>query len=307
MFTRAVKLKENHLTTEENQAGIAILDLIPSSWSQFKATLSVSSHINTPISIQLTIKETDSDASSLAIKDLNLFHTNSFLGLIYMKSCELSDYSAPQYAFSIEFSGLLTLDKHWSLSVNGQDTYVIEREAISVKIAEYESFFGETFEESDAINFQLYIDEHVDENEISEHFIFIYHKIKGYKHTLQMDVDEWLSSLNDGFTMLKEVKAFLDVWLTYIEWRIEHKRALLAHEGKVASYLDNHSQEDGFIINILKGDTQTKLKAWLLNNPDTAKCTCYQDLMRFIQENTQLDPTPYRTLLSLQHDLSLSH
>jgi hypothetical protein len=305
MFDTSIKIIGNELSSEENQAAAAIISCIPESWKTFNATLSLKTSVNMPIALYVSVTESEISAP-LVISKFSLYQSNSILSLFYMRNYErdcLDDFQLP---FDIKINAKRMIDGSWEILTKDKSTYEKELRDVFDATNRYSIETGSNgCPETTRENFSLYLKNAIDNQDIDENFLFIYHRIIDRDDQVKL-FDFWYTSINDGFTLAVEVRAFLSTWCQYMEYRKERVVNEKEFIFKRDNYIDGDINLESLFQGQILGDPSCpfpRLQEWLLSNPSTKHLTTIDGFTSFIgYENHEVKP--FKSILLLQRELT---
>lgn len=304
MLDTSIKIIGNELSSEENQAATAIISCIPDTWRTFDATLSLKTSVNMPIALYVSVSEGES-SQQLVIDRFSLYQSNSILSLFFMKNYERDGTDDFQLPFDIKINAKRMIDGSWDILSKDTSTYEDELQAILSATNKYNIETGVTgCSETFDVNFSQYLKNTIDSQDVDESFLFIYHRTIDRADQVQ-SFEHWYASINDGFTLAVEVKAFLNTWCQYIEYRKEK----VVNEKAFVFSRDNYIDGDINISRIFQGKLlhdincpYPRLQEWLLANPKTRGLTTLDSFTSFIGNECQ-EVRPFKSMLVLQREL----
>tara|TARA_B100000809_G_scaffold266624_1_gene330333 strand:+ start:4129 stop:5079 length:951 start_codon:yes stop_codon:yes gene_type:complete len=305
MLDSSIKIIGNELSSEENQAAIAIINCIPDTWRTFNATLSLKTSINMPIALYVSVTESKS-SQQLVIDRFSLYQSNSILSLFFMRNYERDGADDFQLPFDIKINAKRMIDGSWDVLT--KDTFTYDKELREVFRATNKYLIetgGDECNESSDVNFSQYLKNNIDSQDVDEDFLFIYHRTIDRADQIQ-SFEDWYASINDGFTLRVEVKAFLNTWCQYIEY----KKEKVINEKSFVLSRDNYIGGEANIDRIFQGKLlhdvhcpYPRLQEWLLSNPTTKELTTLDSFTAYIGNDSKIVVKPFKSMLVLQREL----
>jgi hypothetical protein len=305
MLDTSIKIIGNDLSSEENQAATALISCIPDTWRTFNSTLSLKTSVNMPIALYVSVTENES-SQQLVIDRFSLYQSNSILSLFFMRNYERDNTDDFQLPFDIKINAERMIDGSWDILTKDTPTYDKELREIFSATNRYLIETGlNKCPETDDVNFSLYLKNNIDSQDVDENFLFIYHRTIDRTDQIQ-SFELWYASINDGFTLGFEVKAFLNTWCQYIEYRKEK----IVNEKAFVFSRDNYIDGDTNIELMFQGKLlydlncpYPRLQEWLLSNPKTRVLTTLDSFTSFIGGDSQVVVKPFKSMLVLQREL----